>query len=81
MLEARHGRRTLRTSPAHQRGILTADVSCSAFTKRNHADCRHLELWASDAGMHVENHIPKLHDRVRLWLQSDNNNDKVEWFD
>ena len=52
-----------------------------AFTKENSADCRRLKLWASDAGMHVENHIPKLYDCVRLWLQSDNRDGEVECFD
>ncbi len=51
------------------------------FRKANNADTRRLKLWASDAGIHVENQIPKLYDCVRLWLQSGAREGEVECFE
>ena len=48
------------------------------FRKANNADTRRLKLWASDAGIHVENQIPKLYDCVKLWLQSGAREGEVE---
>ena len=41
---------------------------------------RRLELWASHAGIEVENHVPRLHECVRTWLQGSDQNGKVECF-
>ncbi len=52
-----------------------------AFTKENSVDHLRLKLWASRAGINGANHIPKLHDYVRLWLEDDNRGDELECFD